>query len=73
MVYAQVTIAPIGGEFAQANRISQTFEVIGLDRIACEQKALDMYGDYSRVEKFHAFDPDYPPQNYYNGDDTADE
>lgn len=62
MIHAQVTIAPIGGEFAQPNRVSRTFEVCGIDRIECEQRALDQFGDYCQVQKFSQFDPDYPPQ-----------
>ena len=69
MIHAQVTVKPLGGEFAQANRRSETFEVCGFDRINCEQKALDMFGDYSQIAAFREFDPDYPPQNFYNGDD----
>lgn len=61
MVHAQVTISPIAHEHAPANRISKTFELCGIDRVSCEQRALDMYGDYCRVTGYHEFDPNYPP------------
>jgi hypothetical protein len=56
MIHAQVTVSPISGQFAIPNRTRKTFEVHGSDRVECEQKALDMYGDYSRVTGFSMFD-----------------
>lgn len=63
MIHAQVTIEAYQGEHIRKgiDSVPRTFEVCGFDRISCEQKALDMYGDYSRVAGFCELDPDYPP------------
>jgi hypothetical protein len=67
MIHAQVTISPIEHQFADANRIPKTFEVCGLHRVACEQRALDLYGNCCRVTGYAEFDPNNPP--VYNSPD----
>lgn len=70
MIHAQVTITPIEHEHAEPNRVTRTFEMHGRDRVECEQRALDKYGDFCRVSGYREFDPNYPP--VYNFPDEDD-
>lgn len=69
MIHALVTISPIKHQFAEPNRIPKTFEMCGRDRIACEQRALDQYGDFCRITGYSEFDPNYPPVYNFPAED----